>query len=108
VRKFVGINSAEMRAIRMLVSVPGFNWKKCCILLGGPDWPTSVLTGILRLSVPQCLLGSSPFIILNTPTVIGGALQLRRAEGDMWSTLGEDTRNLPLLVMTMDRLTGCL
>ena len=87
VRKFVGINSAEMRAIRMLVSVPGFNWKKCCILLGGPDWPTSVLTGILRLSVPQCLLGSSPFIILNTPTVIGGALQLRRAEGDMWSTL---------------------
>jgi hypothetical protein len=87
VRKFVQINSTEMRAIRVLLEVPGFNWKKCVILLGGPDWPTSVLTGILRLSVFQCLLGSSPFIILNTPTVIGGSLQLRRAEGDMWATL---------------------
>merc|ERR1711871_1744145 len=87
VRKFVQMNSTEMRAIRVLLEVPGFNWKKCVILLGGPDWPTSVLTGILRLSVFQCLLGSSPFIILNTPTVIGGSLQLRRAEGDMWATL---------------------
>jgi len=76
-----------MRAIRVLLEVPGINWKKCVILLGGPDWPTSVLTGILRLSVAQCLIGSSPFIILNTPTVIGGSLQLRRAEGDMWATL---------------------
>lgn len=87
VRKFVQINSTEMRAIRVLLEVPGINWKKCVILLGGPDWPTSVLTGILRLSVFQCLLGSSPFLILNTPTVIGGSLQLRRAEGDMWATL---------------------
>ena len=87
VRQFVQINSTEMRAIRVLLEVPGFNWKKCVILLGGPDWPTSVLTGILRLSVFQCLLGSSPFLILNTPTVIGGSLQLRRAEGDMWATL---------------------
>lgn len=87
VRQFVQVNSTEMRAIRVLLEVPGLNWKKCVILLGGPDWPTSVLTGILRLSVFQCLLGSSPFIILNTPTVIGGSLQLRRAEGDMWATL---------------------
>ena len=87
VRKFVQINSTEMRAIRAILDVPGIQWKKCVILLGGPDWPTSVLTGIMRLSVIQCLIGSSPFLILNTPTVLGGALQLRRAESDMWGTM---------------------
>eukprot|EP01047_Picozoa_sp_COSAG01_P047439 COSAG01_NODE_4531_length_4948_cov_5.839905_8_plen_57_part_00 len=41
-------------------------------------------TGILRLSVLQMLIGSTPFLLLNTPTVMGGAFQLRRAESDMW------------------------
>ena len=46
------------------------------VLCGGPDWPTSVLTGILRLDVKQMILGSTPFLLLNTPTVMAGAFVL--------------------------------
>eukprot|EP01047_Picozoa_sp_COSAG01_P016815 COSAG01_NODE_872_length_12988_cov_4.918846_8_plen_971_part_00 len=88
VRKLVQINSVEIRCIKLILDTPGLNLKKCSILLGGPDWPTSVLTGILRLNVLQMLIGSSPFFFLNTPTVLGGAFQNRTAESDMWATLG--------------------
>ena len=84
VRQFVQINSPEIKAIKLILDTPGLNAKKCSILLGGPDWPTSVLTGILRLNVCSMLVGSSPFFFLNTPTVIGGAFQLRTAESDKW------------------------
>ncbi len=87
VRRTVQVNSVEVRAFRVLLEVPGLNWKKVVILCGGPDWPVSVLTGILRLSVIQMLLGSTPFILLNTPTVMAGAFQLRTSESDMWSVL---------------------
>ena len=30
------------------------------ILCGGPDWPTSVLAGILRLSLVECEIGTLP------------------------------------------------
>ena len=36
---------------------PGMSFGKCMILCGGPDWPTSVLAGILRLSLVQCTIG---------------------------------------------------
>ena len=88
VRKLVMINSIEIRTFKLLLAAKGLTKPKCAILLGGPDWPVSVLTGILRLNVLQMLIGSSPFIFLNTPTVMGGAFQLRTAESEMWATLG--------------------
>ena len=38
------------------------------------DWPTSVLCGIMRLSLPQILLGTLPVYFLVTPTCLTGAL----------------------------------
>lgn len=59
-----------MRAIEQVLRRPGMSFGKCMILCGGPagclrrllclsaeDWPTSVLAGILRLSLVQCTIG---------------------------------------------------
>ena len=53
VRRFVGVNSVTIRAVKKILSKPGMSLEKVFILVGGPDWPTSVLTGILRLSLSQ-------------------------------------------------------
>ena len=34
-----------------------------CVLVGGPDWPTSVLCGILKLPLPKILLGTTPIVL---------------------------------------------
>ena len=57
-----------------------------CILCGGPDWPTSVLCGILKLSVWQTLIGLTPVILLTAPTAIAGAFQLKQSLGGTWSS----------------------
>merc|ERR1719476_652816 len=67
------------------------------ILCGGPDWPTSVLAGILRLSLWQCLLGTSPIILTIAPTVLTGSFYLKRDESEVWTRTG----NLMLFLTTM-------
>ena len=41
VRQFVGINSAFIKAMRLVLEKDGFGLAKVCILIGGPDWPVS-------------------------------------------------------------------
>ena len=53
----------ELTAIHHLMW--GFALGKVCILVAGPDFPTSVLCGILKLNVPQMLLGTTPVIIVS-------------------------------------------
>merc|ERR1711871_1239920 len=69
VKKLVGVNSLTIRAIRKILMKPGISLGKVCILCGGPDWPTSVLTGILRLNLGQMLIGSAPCFLLILPRV---------------------------------------
>jgi hypothetical protein len=73
VRKTVAVNSITIKAIKKILSAPGMGIDKVAILCGGPDWPTSVLTGILRLSVFKMLFGSLPVIFLVFPCVMSGA-----------------------------------
>jgi hypothetical protein len=80
VRQAVGVNSVSIRAIRLILQEKGLSPNKMTILVGGPDWPTSVLTGILKQSYIQMLLGSTPFLITIPITVLAGALQLRAKE----------------------------
>ena len=87
VRQTVGINSIEIRATRKILEQPGLNFSKVVILVGGPDWPTSVLTGIMRLNVFQMILGTLPVILLIAPTVISGAMVVRANENNIISTL---------------------
>ena len=49
VKCLVGVNSISIKAIGYILSKPGLSVPKVAILCGGPDWPTSVLTGILKL-----------------------------------------------------------
>lgn len=80
VRRMVGVNSVTIRAIKKILERPGLPVNKMLILVGGPDWPTSVLTGILGLSYKQMVLGSSPFLLSISVTVLAGALMLKAGE----------------------------
>jgi len=73
VQQLVGVHTVSVRATEKILKQTGLNVKKVTILCGGPDWPVSVLTGILRLDIKQMLLGTLPCIILIVPCVFTGA-----------------------------------
>ena len=73
VRKMVGINTGLMRAFKLVLAEPGFSMAKICILCGGPDWPTSVLCGIMGLPLAPILVGTLPVVALVIPTVLAGS-----------------------------------
>ena len=64
VRSLVSPNSRLMKALRVLLEQPGVTPAKVCVMCGGPDWPTSVLCGLLRLSCCQALAGLTPMFIV--------------------------------------------
>ena len=69
------------------IGKPGMGIAKVSILCGGPDWPTSVLTGILKLSVIQMQIGTLPIIGLVAPCVFAGAFQLKAGVNVLYSSL---------------------
>jgi hypothetical protein len=73
IKMLVGVHTPTIRAIELILKRPGLSVGKVCILCGGPDWPTSVLTGILKLSLFQMLLGTLPCFGLIMPCVLAGA-----------------------------------
>lgn len=87
VRALVRVNSVEMRASRMILERPGINFAKCAILVGGPDWPTSVITGILRLNVFQMVLGTTPILPLIVASTAAGAFQLLTTKGETFASV---------------------
>ncbi len=87
VRQIVGVNSISIRAIKLILEKPGLNMAKVSILCGGPDWPTSVLTGILRLSVVQMQIGTLPIMGLIAPCVFAGAFQLKAGTNVLYTSL---------------------
>jgi hypothetical protein len=87
IRALIGINSPTTRAIKKILVVPGLNLAKVVILCGGPDWPTSVTTGILRCNLWQMLLGTVPILVLIVPTVMTGAFKNKENESSLYRTL---------------------
>eukprot|EP00586_Coscinodiscus_wailesii_P003085 CAMPEP_0172490614 /NCGR_PEP_ID=MMETSP1066-20121228/21102_1 /TAXON_ID=671091 /ORGANISM="Coscinodiscus wailesii, Strain CCMP2513" /LENGTH=555 /DNA_ID=CAMNT_0013259167 /DNA_START=665 /DNA_END=2329 /DNA_ORIENTATION=- len=73
IRAIVQINSHMMRSMKLVLLDPGFSVAKVAILVGGPDWPTSVMCGIMGLELFPILLGTLPVIALVTPTVLAGS-----------------------------------
>jgi len=84
VRRVCGVHKPFMRAIEGVLHRPGLSFGKVMILCGGPDWPTSVVAGILRLSLFQCLLGTVPIIATIIPLALTGSFYLKREEGEVW------------------------
>jgi hypothetical protein len=73
VRRTVGVNTPLVRTMKVVLSKPGFSIAKVTVLTGGPDWPTSVMCGILNLNVFQILLGTLPVALLILPTILAGS-----------------------------------
>jgi len=84
VKQTVGIHKVSIRCIESILRQPGLSVGKVAILCGGPDWPTSVLAGVLNLSLVQCELGTVPIILFVLPCALSGSLYLRKDESDMW------------------------
>ena len=98
VRKLVNVNSVSMRAVKRILAQPGIRVSKVAILLGGPDWPTSVITGILRLSRLQMQIGSLPILFLVAPTSMAGSMMLRANDGGIWPSVQSVTLAVAALV----------
>lgn len=58
VKQLVAINSEGIRAMRVMLSDKGITGRKVAVLVGGPDWPVSVLCGTFKydiLSIVVCM-----------------------------------------------------
>jgi len=84
IRAQVGINTPMIRAIEAVLRTPGMSIGKVSILCGGPDWPTSVLAGILRLSLFECELGTLPIIFFVAACSLSGSFYLKQQESELW------------------------
>jgi len=72
IRQMVDINSDLMRGTKLILSDSKLTVAKVSILCGGPDWPTSVLCGILGLNLLSILVGTLPVICIVVPAVLSG------------------------------------
>eukprot|EP00050_Salpingoeca_kvevrii_P011627 m.16864 g.16864 ORF g.16864 m.16864 type:complete len:889 (-) comp3542_c0_seq1:1263-3929(-) len=106
VRKLVGVNSITIKAIEKILKKPGLARDKVSILIGGPDWPTSVLTGILRLPLFEMLIGSTPVLFLVIPCVCAGAFLLRVADGGSWESISSVTLAVAAMVQLVAMITA--
>lgn len=73
IQQMVGVDKVFMRGVEKILLTRGFSKAKVSVLVGGPDWPTSVICGILRLNLCQILLGTTPVIFVSSPCVLAGA-----------------------------------
>lgn len=84
IRQQAGVHKTVVRCIEHVLRQKGFTAGKVAILCGGPDWPTSVLAGILKLSVLEMEIGTLPIIGFIAPFGLSGSLRLRVGESEMW------------------------
>lgn len=73
IRQVVGMNTSLIRAMKLCLNEPGLGIAKVSILCGGPDWPTSVLCGLMDLPLLPILIGTLPVAALVVPTVLAGS-----------------------------------
>ena len=69
-----------MRAIKLMMSRPGLTVAKVCTLVGGPDWPTSVMMGVMGMPLGPILFGTTPIIFLIAPLAFSGGFMTRGPE----------------------------
>jgi hypothetical protein len=85
VLRMVGVETPLMRAIEWTLTRPGMSSGKVYVLCGGPDWPTSVLCGILGCGFGQICLGTLPMGIFLLPSAFAGAV-LNMSDG-VWKSM---------------------
>lgn len=90
----------------MILRKPGLSFGKVMILCGGPDWPTSVLCGLLKLSLISCEIGTTPIIFYIAPFSLSGSFLLRKNDGKIWSN-ASNVMLLITIVMTVVYWAAC-
>lgn len=88
VRRTCGVHKVTIRCIEAEMRRPGWTIGKLAILCGGPDWPVSVLAGILNLSLVQCELGTLPIIFFIIPCSLSGSFYMMRGTSEVWTRSG--------------------
>jgi hypothetical protein len=83
----------------MVLKQPGLNFGKCAILIGAPDWPTSVLCGLLKCDWWQVQVGTSPIIVAIAPLVMSGAFYLQPEDEAIWPTLASLMMTLSAVIL---------
>mmetsp|Transcript_72591 Transcript_72591/g.206731 ORF Transcript_72591/g.206731 Transcript_72591/m.206731 type:complete len:641 (+) Transcript_72591:120-2042(+) len=104
VRRTVGVNSTLVRAMRVILQEPGLTVSKVTVLSAGPDWPTSVVCGVLRLPIGPIILGTIPVLMLIIPTVLAGGFMYLAGSPEATktqSTLQTMFTAISLLVMVL-------
>lgn len=86
VKQAVGVNSRPILAMRLILQDPGLSVAKATVLSIGPDWPISVLCGILRLPVLPIIIGTIPVLVLIIPTVFAGGYMYLAADDNATDT----------------------
>lgn len=95
VQQAVGVDKVFTRAIQQILEKGGMPLSKVSVLVGGPDWPTSVLCGILKLNLLSVIWGTCPVIFVSTPVVLSGSFMAgpnagtpgKNDETGIWDTL---------------------
>jgi len=80
VKKAFGLHGPAFRIARSILTQRGFSWKKVLVLIGMPDWPISVLCGILDLAIVQVMIGTSPECLKVLPNCMAMAFLLKSRE----------------------------
>lgn len=87
IQQLVGVDKLPIKAVESILKRRGFSISKVAVLVGGPQWPIYVLSGILRISLPQIFLGGLPVAVFLLPCVIGGALLVPPVESTSSSSV---------------------
>jgi len=83
IRHYCELHTPYMRAAESILKAEGLTVAKVTLLVGGPDWPVAVLSGILRVPESQVLLGTCPVLLQSVfPCVLAGALMLSGTDDD--------------------------
>ena len=106
VRVWCNVNTKFMRTVHIMLTQKGCTFEKSLILVSGPDWPTSVLTGILGLNPFEMLIGSIPVVLFILPSVLAGAFQL--LEGTFYSVISNILIVFAILVEISSMITALI
>jgi hypothetical protein len=89
VQQFVGVDKVPTRAMEQVLNTPGFKVGKISLLVAGPDFPVSMLCGILKLNIPMMLCGTLPVIVVSIipQTLVGALLTKDGGDSGIWSML---------------------
>eukprot|EP00931_Biecheleriopsis_adriatica_P056353 TRINITY_DN33395_c0_g1_i1.p1 TRINITY_DN33395_c0_g1~~TRINITY_DN33395_c0_g1_i1.p1 ORF type:complete len:847 (+),score=122.03 TRINITY_DN33395_c0_g1_i1:97-2637(+) len=98
VQQQIAVDSVPTRAVEKILRKRGMPLGKVAVLVGGPDWPVSVTCGILRVSVPQMLLGTLPIVLCAFPISASGAFltKLGGEEAGVYTMMGSGAMALSL------------